>query len=447
MSSTPRGRNSSIFASLFGAPSNGSPEKKYSLQNLATLHASLARTIVVNDKNRDSVVESIRAIAELIIWGDKHDPAIFEFFLEKNVLGIFWRILAQERTPISVKQQLLQTLSILIQNIEAGPSVYYILSNNHINELITHPFDLSNEELLAYYVSLLKAIALRLDQHTVQFFIDEQRARKPPPAASSVAAGGAGFPLFDEAIKLWTHEERMVRTAVRTIVLSICKVDDAAVRTFVSRSPYLLKQLSASLRHDCTALMATIRDAAAATAPSGGQLGAMEGALQQLLDEIYFLNDVRRRRATAAPPPRRRRAAAAPPRRSPASLCRVLVCRGAAALTLALPPALPVQLLEAGVEPLCGRILVALLSSFLMPLLISPIVGGLTHCALDTSNPASPTAKETASLAPPPSPLSAAILAAAASGAGGERGSLSSLSAAAGAADQVGPPPPPSNSP
>ena len=145
---TPRGRGGpSFFQSLFGgAGAAPSPDKKYTVANLAALHSSLARTVAVNEKNKDATVEAIRAIAELIIWGDKHDPAIFEFFLEKHVLATFWRILAQEKTPISVKQQLLQTLSILIQNIEAGPSVYFILSNNHINELITHPFDFERHE-------------------------------------------------------------------------------------------------------------------------------------------------------------------------------------------------------------------------------------------------------------------------------------------------------------
>ena len=117
----------SIWSSLFGlSAAANSAEKRFSLQNFTQLHAQLSRVTLVNEKNKDSVVESLRTIAEIIIWGEKNDPAIFEFFLEKNVLGIFWRILAQERTPISVKQQLLQTLSILIQNIDAGPSVYFI---------------------------------------------------------------------------------------------------------------------------------------------------------------------------------------------------------------------------------------------------------------------------------------------------------------------------------
>ena len=321
-----------FFEALFGSKA---PENKYTVANLAALHSSLARTAMVTDKNKDSVVESLRAISELIIWGDRHDPSIFEYVVEKNVLGVYWRIVERERTPISVKQQILQTLSILISNIEAGPSVYFILSNNHINELIAHPFDLSNEELLAHYVSLLKAIALRLDKHTVQFFIGEPaNAVSPSLATASTPAGGGSsgsdgsasaasapgggsakvpaataddgdhagspsppplrpptrFPLFDEAMKLWANEERMVRTAVRTIVLSICRVDDPEVRAFVARSAVLPKQLNATLRSDCHRLLATIRTAALARIPSGAQLASMEGALQLLLDEIYFCN-------------------------------------------------------------------------------------------------------------------------------------------------------------
>jgi hypothetical protein len=223
----------------------GQTEKtKYTLANLSSLHQQLSKVTVVNDRNRAAVVENLRTIAELIIWGDKHDPAFFDFFLEKQVLSIFWRLLAQELTPIPVKVQLLQTLSILIQNIDAGPSVYFILSNNHINELISHRFDFAHEELLAHYVTLLKAIALRLDGNTVQFFIGEAPAPRrgshpaspvsspvlgpshpssePPSeqlgveaAAASTAAGGGRslsptrrFALFEEALKLWTHEER-----------------------------------------------------------------------------------------------------------------------------------------------------------------------------------------------------------------------------------------------
>ena len=51
--------------------------------------------------------------------------------------------------------------------------VDYLLSNNHINELITHKFDFSDDELLAYYISLLKTLSLKLNKSTLQFFFNE----------------------------------------------------------------------------------------------------------------------------------------------------------------------------------------------------------------------------------------------------------------------------------
>ena len=355
----------SFFSSLFGeqkSPPGKDPSTKFTLANLSSLYSQLSRVVVVNERNQSQIVESLRNIAEIIIWGDQqHDPAIFECFLENNMLAIFWRFLEQEDTPSSVKQQLLQTLSLLIQNIDAGPSVYFILSNNHINDLIRHQgFDLTNEELIANYVSLLKAIALRLDKDTVQFFISEEPEPTAAPAGDDEASSTVHeqipprtvtrFALYEEALKLWSHEDRMVRTAVRTIVLSICRVDDAAVRAFISRSPLLPRQLNASLRSDCAALTKAIaavsmgsRTAAPAAAPAAApvpsgpsglcativpptssELSSMEGQLQHLLDELYFVHDVLDAAAT-------------------------------------------------NVKPLCARLRAALFSQFVMPVIVQPL--------------------------------------------------------------------------
>ncbi len=125
------------------------------------------------------------------------------FFLEKNILSYFINILSQKTSQL-VKIQLLQTLSILITGLKSetslcnlllfhlsGPSsllswcIYkwtlifvssheffhitdYLLSNNYINDLITHRFDFSNEEVLGYYISFLKSLSLKLNDNTLQ---------------------------------------------------------------------------------------------------------------------------------------------------------------------------------------------------------------------------------------------------------------------------------------
>jgi protein CLEC16A len=104
-----------FWASLFGAPV---PRERFSLEELHHLHDLLLRNPVVTDGNRELVVETLRSIAELMIWGDQHEPRFFDFFLEKGVLGHFNKILLQRANRRGeVAKQVLQTLSILIQNI------------------------------------------------------------------------------------------------------------------------------------------------------------------------------------------------------------------------------------------------------------------------------------------------------------------------------------------
>ena len=65
---------------------------------------------------------------------------------------------------------MLQTLYILIQNIRSQTAIYYIFSNNHVNDIITLPFDFEDDEVLGYYINLVKTISLRLTSKTVQLF-------------------------------------------------------------------------------------------------------------------------------------------------------------------------------------------------------------------------------------------------------------------------------------
>eukprot|EP01137_Pigoraptor_chileana_P000856 Opistho-2@37669 len=194
----------------------GRNKSKLSLEHLKYLHTVLVRNAVVTDGNKSLLVETLRSIAEILIWGDQNDNRVFDFFLEKNMLTFFLRILGQ-RTGRYVKVQLLQTLSILFENIRNETSIYYLLSNNHINEIIVHKFDFSDEEVLAYYISFIKTLSLRLNTHTIHFFFNEHLH---------------DFPLYTEAIKFFNHHESMVRIAVRTLTLNVYKVDDENMLSF-----------------------------------------------------------------------------------------------------------------------------------------------------------------------------------------------------------------------
>ncbi|MGH0158719.1 UNVERIFIED_CONTAM: hypothetical protein FKN15_058057 [Acipenser sinensis] len=144
----------------------------------------LTKNTTVTDHNRNLLVETIRSITEILIWGDQNDSSVFDFFLEKNMFAFFLNILRQ-KSGRYVCVQLLQTLNILFENISHETSLYYLLSNNHVNSIIVHKFDFSDEEIMAYYISFLKTLSLKMNNHTVHFFYNESGDR--PRISSQVS--------------------------------------------------------------------------------------------------------------------------------------------------------------------------------------------------------------------------------------------------------------------
>ncbi|XP_040297120.1 protein CLEC16A [Bufo bufo] len=180
----------------------------HSLDRLKYMYHVLTKNTTVTDLNRNLLVETIRSITEILIWGDQNDSSVFDFFLEKNMFVFFLNILRQ-KSGRYVCGQLLQTLNMLFENINHETSLYYLLSNNHVNSIIVHKFDFSDEEIMGYYICFLKTLSVKLNSHTVHFFYNEHTN---------------DFALYTEAIKFFNHPEHMVRVAVRNITLNIYKV-------------------------------------------------------------------------------------------------------------------------------------------------------------------------------------------------------------------------------
>ncbi|VAH31280.1 unnamed protein product [Triticum turgidum subsp. durum] len=143
---------------------------RFSIEELRYLTDQLQKIHVVYEANKEFVVEALRSIAELMIYGDQHDPLFFEFFMEKQIMGEFARILRISKLS-RVSLQLLQTMSIMIQNLRNEHSIYYIFSNEHINFLITYSFDFQIDEMLSYYISFLRAISGKLNKNTISLLV------------------------------------------------------------------------------------------------------------------------------------------------------------------------------------------------------------------------------------------------------------------------------------
>ncbi|CAK9169393.1 unnamed protein product [Ilex paraguariensis] len=298
---------------------------RFSLDELRYLTDQIMKVQIVNDVNKDFVIEALRSIAELITYGDQHDTAFFEFFMEKQVMGEFVRILKISRTSI-VSLQLLQTMSIMIQNLKSEHSIYYMFSNEHINYFITYSFDFRNEELLSFYISFLRAISGKLNKNTISVLVKTRNVRRfgaRPVVDLEITAVSfhhhylcsiklslssslliililylpspddiVDFPLYVEAIRFAFHEEGMIRTAVRALTLNVYHVGDDCVNKYIANAPqtdYFLNLLK-FFREHCIGLNELVSQAS-------GSLGfestsSILSAVDEIEDNLYYFSDV-----------------------------------------------------------------------------------------------------------------------------------------------------------
>uniref|UniRef100_A0A674MWE5 C-type lectin domain containing 16A n=1 Tax=Takifugu rubripes TaxID=31033 RepID=A0A674MWE5_TAKRU len=150
----------------------------------------------------------------------------------------------------------------------------YLLSNNHVNSIIVHKFDFSDEEIMAYYISFLKTLSLKLNNHTVHFFYNEHTN---------------DFALYTEAIKFFNHPESMVRIAVRTITLNVYKVDNQHMLHYIrdkTAVPYFSNLVWFIGSHVIEL------DKCVQTDEEHKNRGKLSDLVAEHLDHLHYLNDI-----------------------------------------------------------------------------------------------------------------------------------------------------------
>ncbi|OQR98237.1 hypothetical protein THRCLA_06768, partial [Thraustotheca clavata] len=193
------------------------PPRVYSFEGLVGVHQQLIR---YRELPEATLVELLRVLSEFLIYSDQHQGMFFEYFCEKNMMALFVAMMVNDRPSLRVQIQLLQTLSLFVQNLSTATSLYYILSNNYINKLLTcRHFELDNEDVRDWYVTFLKALSIRLTIDTVQFFFNSATRT---------------FPLYVEALKFQNCAEIQVQIAVKTVLLNVLRVPDDRMRRFLT---------------------------------------------------------------------------------------------------------------------------------------------------------------------------------------------------------------------
>uniref|UniRef100_A0A1I7TWP5 FPL domain-containing protein n=1 Tax=Caenorhabditis tropicalis TaxID=1561998 RepID=A0A1I7TWP5_9PELO len=261
-----------MFRKLGSSGSLWKPKNPHSLDYLKYLQGVLTKNEKVTENNKKILVEALRAIAEILIWGDQNDASVFDFFLERQMLLHFLKIMEQGNTPLNV--QLLQTLNILFENIRHETSLYFLLSNNHVNSIISHKFDLQNDEIMAYYISFLKTLSFKLNPATIHFFFNETTEE---------------FPLLIEVLKLYDWNESMVRIAVRNILLNIVRVDDDSMIIFVTKH---IKEYLSELIDSLVALSIEMDTFVRSAENVLANRERLRGKVDDLIDLIHYIGEL-----------------------------------------------------------------------------------------------------------------------------------------------------------
>ncbi|RXH76382.1 hypothetical protein DVH24_019270 [Malus domestica] len=284
---------------------------RFSLHYFKYVINELREIKVVDGHNRELVIDLLQSIVELVTYGDRQDPLIFEYFMEYQVLAEFVRVLKISRNS-RIEAPLLQYLSIMIQNMNSDHSIYYCFSNDYINNIIGHKFEFGGD-LALYYVSFLRAVGNKLNKDTLCLLLKVHGSKSYLyPAYHWQGHQGlvqsffsvlivmcglwrtdavVSFPLYNEALKFAHHGDKMIQTAIRALTLSIYNVSDDMVYQYITTPPvskYFSDSVS-SLSKQFFHLDSLVHDAEMRTSQKKEEI-LLE--TDKIVDDLYYLKDM-----------------------------------------------------------------------------------------------------------------------------------------------------------
>ncbi|XP_061965050.1 protein TRANSPARENT TESTA 9-like isoform X3 [Populus nigra] len=252
---------------------------RFSLQYFKHVINELQKIKVVDMHNRELVVDLLQSIVEIVTYGDRQDSQIFECFMEHQVLAEFVRVLKISKNS-RIEAPLLQYLSIMIQNMDSEYAIYYCLSNDYVNNIITHPYKFDGGDLAQYYISFLRSVSNKINGDTLCLLVKVH--------GDAVVS----FPLYSEALKFAQHGEKMIQTAIRALTLNIYNVSDDMVYQFITTPP--VSSYFSDLIHNLKEQFTHLDNLVHALEEMDVNQRRKELLLktERIVDDLYYLKDI-----------------------------------------------------------------------------------------------------------------------------------------------------------
>jgi Uncharacterised conserved protein len=290
------------------------------------------------------VVELIALIGEIVVNGGAHSgvfesnrkasssmqsvrtDSVFEYFCEKCILSLLVDIAKEKRQTGDsgdryrktvresavhgvvwsglVKAQVYETVSLLVSDVRNQSIIYYLLSNNYINELITcmQPIKQWTEpaiaKMLPAYVDLLKNLTLQLadDPHLFPFLtVEVQEDFKKDNGEDHITAS-VHFPLFTAALETassyYAQSDSQTYATCLAIIINLMQIPHRPIQDWINQSNSSQRALA---DHLCERLLNRFnRITYLSTGPvvDGPRHNAIAAQLSSLKDHMGMVHEV-----------------------------------------------------------------------------------------------------------------------------------------------------------
>jgi len=186
-----------------------------------------------------------------------------------------------------VRAQLMQTISMLLTNFRHPTSLFFLLSNNYVNQLVLSLKPLNRftyealEEIMPVYISLLKTLALQLASFPPLFHLFFYNKR---------------FAIFSAAVEVATSSyanlDSFVHLTSLNIILNLCEIKANVVRYTISQRTLEQRRL---ITHLCTQLLMRYSRFMHLTRCKGEKVDELLScAISELQEQTSFVSDLLR---------------------------------------------------------------------------------------------------------------------------------------------------------
>lgn len=114
--------------------------------------------------------------------------------------------------------------TMLLTNLSRQPSLNFLISHPSLANLQLTKFGNMNNEVADYYINFLKVLSRKITTNNLQVFFNKRYS---------------SFPILSQTIRFFNHPENLVRTTCRNILLTIAKLKDSRVDSFMSGFPFV----------------------------------------------------------------------------------------------------------------------------------------------------------------------------------------------------------------